>query len=418
MPDFSFIHAADLHIDSPLQGLERYPEAPVAEMRGATRRAFENLVRLAISEKVAFVVLAGDLFDDAWRDWNTGVFFGAQLARLHEAGVAAFIVHGNHDSVSEVVRTLRWPASAFVFSHEKPETKLVERLDVALHGMSFPVRDVRQNLALGYPSPVPGAFNLGVLHTALQGNPPHESYAPCSVGDLTAKGYDYWALGHVHQRAIVSQAPWIVFPGNLQGRSVRETGAKGCALVTVKNGVVTGVREEALDVVRWAVVELEASALPDGHAVTDALVQRIRLASENAGRRVLAVRAVVTGRSAAAGMRADPEKWRAQLVASLAAIGGGTVWLEKYVLELESPRVFTAEDARGLGALEVVLASLAAAPPAQRPEFEEELERKLAAVLPASDPGSPFAPENLQSVRGAAFELVLARLKQGNGGAP
>ena len=274
------------------------------------------------------------------------------------------------------------------------------------------------DLAARYPEPAAGFVNVGVLHTSMDGREGHEPYAPTTLATLAARGYDYWALGHVHQRAIVSQAPWIVFPGNLQGRSVRETGAKGCALVTVKNGVVTGVREEALDVVRWAVVELEASALPDGHAVTDALVQRIRLASENAGRRVLAVRAVVTGRSAAAGMRADPEKWRAQLVASLAAIGGGTVWLEKYVLELESPRVFTAEDARGLGALEVVLASLAAAPPAQRPEFEEELERKLAAVLPASDPGSPFAPENLQSVRGAAFELVLARLKQGNGGAP
>ncbi len=123
-----FLHAADIHLDSPLRGLERYEGAPVEEIRGATRRAFENLVDLAVSEKVAFLLLAGDLYDGDWKDYNTGLFFAAQMRRLDEAGIPVFLIAGNHDAASQITRSLRPPSNVTVLSTKKPETRLIEEL--------------------------------------------------------------------------------------------------------------------------------------------------------------------------------------------------------------------------------------------------------------------------------------------------
>ena len=62
---FKFLHAADIHLDSPFKGLERYEGAPAEKMRQATRRALENLVQLALDEQVKFVLIAGDLLGAA-----------------------------------------------------------------------------------------------------------------------------------------------------------------------------------------------------------------------------------------------------------------------------------------------------------------------------------------------------------------
>jgi DNA repair exonuclease SbcCD nuclease subunit len=184
-----FLHAADVHLDSPLRGLERYPGAPVEEIRAATRRAFENLVALAVEEEVGFVLLAGDLYDGDWKDYNTGLFFAAQMARLEEAGIRAFLIAGNHDAASQITRVLRPPANVKVFSTKRPETEILEDLGVAIHGQGFAQISVSEDLSAGYPRAVPHLFNIGMLHTSLDGRPGHASYAPCTVDGLRSRGY-------------------------------------------------------------------------------------------------------------------------------------------------------------------------------------------------------------------------------------
>ncbi|HHD57358.1 MAG TPA: DNA repair exonuclease, partial [Desulfobulbaceae bacterium] len=223
----TFLHAADIHLDSPLRNLATREGAPVELIRNATRRAFENLVQLAVDEKVDFLLLAGDLYDGAWRDFNTGLFFIEKMRRLKEAGIRVFLISGNHDAASRITRALRLPDNVVHFSSRRARTIELEDLNVAIHGQSYAKRAVTADLAKDYPPPVQGMVNIGLLHTALAGRDGHEPYAPCTPGELADKGYDYWALGHVHQREIVDKDPWIVFAGNLQGRHIRETGPRG-----------------------------------------------------------------------------------------------------------------------------------------------------------------------------------------------
>ena len=149
---FRFLHAADVHLDSPLVGLARYESAPVEVVRGATRRAFENLVGVAIDEEVAFVLLAGDLYDGDWKDYRTGLFFVGQMAKLRDARIPVFVVAGNHDAASQLTKNLRPPDNVHFFSTKKPETRLLEAFDVAIHGQGFASRAVTEDLAAAVPS--------------------------------------------------------------------------------------------------------------------------------------------------------------------------------------------------------------------------------------------------------------------------
>ena len=177
---FKFLHAADIHLDSPLKGLEAYQDAPVEQIRSATRRAFDNLVDLAIQEEVAFVLLAGDLFDGDWKDYNTGIYFMNRMGRLKEAGIEVFMVSGNHDAASQISRALHLPDNVKLFSHRNPETRILDNLNVAIHGQSFPSRSVSDDLTRNYPQGQQGLLNVGLLHTALTGRPGHEPYAPAA----------------------------------------------------------------------------------------------------------------------------------------------------------------------------------------------------------------------------------------------
>ena len=227
MTAFSFIHAADLHLGSPLSGLATRDADLARRLASAGRQAFEDLVTQAIERAVAFVVVAGDVYDGDWADNTIGLFFARQVARLDRAGIPTILVRGNHDAESVITRSITLPASVHVFPAARAGTLRLDALRVAMHGRSFQGRAVEENLSLTYPAALPGWFNLGVLHTSCTGHAAHETYAPCSVADLAARGYDYWALGHIHEYAELSRDPWIVFPGNLQGRSVRECGEKG-----------------------------------------------------------------------------------------------------------------------------------------------------------------------------------------------
>ncbi|MDB5849110.1 MAG: metallophosphoesterase [Rhodoferax sp.] len=339
-----FIHAADLHIDSPLRGLGRYVGAPVERLRNATRRALVLLVDLALREQVQFVLLAGDLYDGDWPDFHTGLFFREQMVRLVRAGIGVYIVQGNHDAQSQISKQLPLPEGVRVFSSRTSETAELRDIGVAIHGRSFPERAVNEDLVPAYPEPVAGAFNIGVLHTSLTGAPGHDNYAPTSVPVLRARGYDYWALGHVHARQVVqAAAPRIVFPGNLQGRHANETGPKGCELVTVRQGVVDAVFVP-LDVVRWhqlsvpldGVDQLAVAAQRIAQALAGAIADDA--ADAAGGDRLHAVRVHLTGQTALHAEEArQPGTLAAMVQAAAQDVPGAEVWIEQVRLAVSSP---------------------------------------------------------------------------------
>ena len=295
--EFSFIHAADVHLDSPLIGLERYGDAPVDDLRGATRRAFQALVDTAIDEGVAFVLLAGDLYDGDWKDYNTGLFFAQQMTRLADAGINVFVVSGNHDAANQFTKSLRTPSNVTRFSTSHAETRRLPGLQVAIHGRGFAAREITEDLSSTFPTNVPGWLNIGLLHTSLDGRPGHAVYAPCSVDGLLARKYDYWALGHVHAREIVREDPWIVFPGNVQGRHARETGAKGCTIVKVVDGSIRELREIQLDVVRWHHWQVDLSGTTTSEEAMASIAAEMRACVDTADGRMVALRLTLCGRT-------------------------------------------------------------------------------------------------------------------------
>ena len=420
---FRFLHTADIHLDSPLVGLDRYESAPVAAARGATRHAFENLVRLAIDEDVAFVVLAGDLYDGDWRDYRTGLFFVDQMAKLREAEIPAFVVAGNHDAASQLTKNLRPPDNVHFFSTKKPETRLVKAFDVAIHGQGFASRAVTEDLAVAYPVADPGCFHVGLLHTSLEGREGHATYAPTSAQVLAQKGYQYWALGHVHKREVVSKDPWIVFPGNLQGRHAREVGPKGCTLVTVENGAVAGVEERAVDVLRWAVCRVDVDGATTTSDVLDRISRALTAEANRADGRAVAARVEVTGSAAChEEISANPDQWMQEIRALAAGVSSAEVWVEKMRFAMDRPIELAVLAARD-DALGSFLRELAAA--ADSPDEIAVLREALADVrvalpselLSGDDAVDPHAPELLARLVAEARDLLLARIAR-EGAAP
>ncbi|MBF0175780.1 MAG: DNA repair exonuclease [Magnetococcales bacterium] len=258
-----FIHCADIHLDSPFARLAPRTDAPHATLVQSTRRAFSRLIDRAIEEPVDFVLIAGDLYDGDWRDFNTGLFFSAEASRLNRAHIPIYLLHGNHDAASQISRSLPLPPNVHLFSHRHSQSYRLDALRVALHGMSFGTRAITTNLVPDYPPPDPGYFNIGLLHTAASGREGHEPYAPCTIADLVTKGYDYWALGHIHTRELIQTAPHIVFPGNIQGRNIRETGPKGFNLVTVQDGRVQELHFIPVDLFRWEMITVEMDGIDE-----------------------------------------------------------------------------------------------------------------------------------------------------------
>ncbi len=331
---FRFLHAADIHLDSPLRSLESYDDAPVEEIRGATRRAFENLIQLALQEQVAFLILAGDLYDGSWKDYNSGLFFLDQVGKLQKENIKVFMVLGNHDAASRITKTLHLPDNVYLFSSRKPETVILDSFHTAIHGYSYPRRDVKDNISLSYPNPDPHFFNIGILHTALSGRSGHEPYAPCTKEDLIAKGYDYWALGHVHTREIVSEDPWIIFPGNLQGRHIKEPGAKGATLVTVSDRKVLSTEHYELDRVRWYSCSVDIGGCETIDDVLERTYDQVKEAKEE-NDYSLGLRLEISGTSKMhQSLHADLEHFQAECRGIAASIGG--VWLEKILLSTKS----------------------------------------------------------------------------------
>ncbi|MCB1697732.1 MAG: DNA repair exonuclease [Halioglobus sp.] len=411
-----FIHAADIHLDSALHGLERYEGAPVEEIRRATRRAFDNLIELAIDEQVAFVLLVGDLYDGDWKDYNTGLYFVERMGRLRDASIRVFIVAGNHDAASQITKHLRLPDNVTLFSTRKPERVVLDDLGVSICGQGFATRAVTDDISQGYPQGDPQLLNIGLLHTCLDGKPGHEPYAPCTVDGLRSKGYQYWALGHVHKREEVSRDPWIVFPGNIQGRHIREIGPKGCTLVTVDGGEIVEVAHRDLDVMRWSIRELDVSATETVDDIYEQVREGLQLALDAAEGRPVAVRLVLYGAcSAHLKLHADRERWIQEYRALATGLGGAGIWLEKVSIKTK-PAISTDEVLERDDALSGLLRAIhdMELDSSILDELADEmsvLRQKLPAeLLAGNDPFDPTNPEFLKETLEDIKELLVNRL--------
>jgi exonuclease SbcD len=418
-----FLHAADLHIDSPLRGLGRFDGAPLDRLRGATRRALVRLVDLALDEQVAFVLIAGDLYDRDWQDFHTGLFVREQMVRLQRAGIRVFIVLGNHDARGVISREVPWPDNVKVFSSRSAETLRIDSddLQVALHGHSFPNREVPEDLVPGYPAAVPGFFNIGLLHTSLVGAEGHDTYAPTTLATLKTKGYDYWALGHVHARQVVNEDhPRVVFPGNLQGRHARETGAKGCELVEVQGGQLKA-RFVPLDVVRWHRVAVDLSGATTVDEVPGRVVRALHAAvtadAELASDTLHAMRVSLQGETVLQAHEArQPGALAALVQAAAQDVMGAELWVEKVQLQLRSPldrlRLAEGGDAlaelvRGVDTLAADGPALAALCQATLADVLDKLPAELSAALVAEEAQGAVQDDVPRLSDGAGLQALL-----------
>lgn len=421
-----FIHASDLHIDSPLRGLDRYHGAPVARLRTATRAALERLVDMAIAERVDFVLFAGDIYDRDWQDFHTGLFFREQMVRLGRADIRVFIVQGNHDAQGVITRQLPLPPNVTLFSSRTAQTSRIDELSVAIHGRSFPDRAVDEDLVPSYPPPVPDFFNIGMLHTSLNGRVGHDTYAPTDLATLVAKGYDYWALGHVHAREVVSEAPRVVFPGNLQGRHANETGAKGCELLTVEAGRIEA-EFVALDVARWNQVTVPLDGLDRLDALGDAFRETLRPALAGATDRLHAVRVTLTGSTALHRLEAnEPGTLGAAVQAAAQDVSEAEVWIEQVRLALTTPmdRTQAAQRQDAVGELIRLVdsiggddAALAGWAKAELGDLLDALPSEITSGVAPGDVLRLANPEDLRALLADAEATVLARLAAAADGA-
>ena len=413
---FRFLHTADIHLDSPLKGLEVHEDAPVDNIRGATRRAFDNLIDLAVEERVDFLVISGDLYDGDWKDYNTGLFFAGRMGRLNWAGIKVFIVSGNHDAASQITRAMPLPENVFLFSASKPQSVKLEEFGVTIHGQSYSSRAVTENLALCYPHADPHSFNIGLLHSSLTGREGHENYAPCTLDDLKSRGYDYWALGHVHQREIVSEDPWVVFPGNIQGRHIKETGPKGAALITIEDGHISAVEERDLDVLRWSLCQLDLSDYENSDSVYGAVRQVLEQELDQADGKPLALRLVLTGESPIHTQLLDhTAQWTEEFRGIAASLGD--VWLERVRFRTRRkmhPGIVLSEDTPVAGLLRSIKTLELDSETLLRlvPELSALKSKLPVEIHTMEEPFLDTSPRQIKELRAEVEELLTSRLLQ------
>lgn len=274
---FRFIHTADLHLDSPLKTLALRDPDLGAVIANATRQAFMRIVQACLDEQVDALLIAGDLYDGEIKGMATPLFLGQKFRELQQAGIAVYIVRGNHDALSSVTRHLSLPDNVKVFSARGEWVELADK-GVAIHGVSFPEGHVKASLVPKFGAPVEGRANIAMLHTSLAGAEGHDAYAPCSVADLAGQGFAYWALGHVHARQVHSAAPHIIMPGMPQGRDINEAGPKSATLVTIGDDRTVTLAQVHTAVAQFERVRVDLS----GAASQDDLARQMRVALETA----------------------------------------------------------------------------------------------------------------------------------------
>ena len=301
MSTIRFIHAADLHLDSPFRGIRSEAPNHVAQaLSSATFDAYRNITDLCIQQEVHALLVAGDIYDGADRSLRAQLRFVDGLARLDRAGIRSFICHGNHDPLDGWEARLDLPEGCVRFGSEVEGFPLYpdEPGRGTVYGISYPTKEVRDNLAPRFAAAVSyQGYRIGLLHANVGGNQDHDSYAPCSPADLADAGFDYWALGHVHTRQVLRTGdPAIVYPGNPQGRHPNEPGARGVYLVEVDDHGGVHLNFQAVDVVRWETLTLDIGPLETEQALLDKMDELASAALDSAEGRSVVARLELTGR--------------------------------------------------------------------------------------------------------------------------
>jgi len=298
---FRFIHCSDLHIDSPFKGFSAINPHWAERLRQAPLQSFLNIVDLAVQEQVDAVIIAGDVFDGADKSLQAQFKFRRGLQTLSDHNIPSFIAHGNHDPLNTWSKTLNWPEGVTVFPGSGVQSVPVVKNGQTLahiYGTSFPERDVFDNLTLQFERKQDEGYAVAVLHANVGGHPDHDPYAPCAVDDLVARGMDYWALGHIHLREVLREShPAIVYCGNSQGRHFKESGPKGCCLVTLNEGAVPDIRFLATDTIRFVESAVDVSACTSLDAVVEEIVRQCQTLMSQAEDRSLVVRQTLIGRT-------------------------------------------------------------------------------------------------------------------------
>lgn len=301
MKTVRFIHCADLHIDSPFKGISEIQPDLGELLCQSTYQSFSNIVNLAITEKVDCVLISGDIYDSADKSLQAQLKFRNGLDRLCKEGIPTFIVYGNHDPLNSWSATLEWPKSVFVFQGDKAERyPLLKNGEVIaqIYGISFPKRDIYENLALKFARADRDVPCIGLLHANIGTNTGHEPYCPCTVDDLSTKGMDYWALGHIHTHSILRASnPAIVYSGCSQSRNPREAGEKGCCLVTLEPGIDPDIQFIPTDVVRYESDVIDISGCLNLDEVISSIKGKCEEISTNMGECHAIIRLSLTGRT-------------------------------------------------------------------------------------------------------------------------
>ena len=310
MTRIRFVHAADLHLDSPFVGIKAAaPDNVASALHGATFAAYENIINLCIDEQVDALLIAGDVYDSADRSLRAQLKFVDGLNRLDDAGIRSFVCHGNHDPLDGWEARLDYPPNCTRFGAEFEAVPVFEHEPsrAVVHGISYPTRDVYENLVPRLGTVDPNTFSIGLMHANVDGNADHDPYAPCSQYDLERPGINYWALGHIHTREVLSkQSPTVVYPGNSQGRHPNETGARGVYLVEVDDGGTVNLDFRAVDTVRWESPVLDISRMETEQELIDGLHQSMENALAEAEGRSVVLRITLTGRSGLYGTLRQP----------------------------------------------------------------------------------------------------------------
>ncbi len=311
MARLRFVHAADLHLDSPFTGLKAAASENVARtLYDATFDAYTKIIDLCIAERVDALLIAGDVYDGADRSLRAQRKFVDGLEKLHDAGIRSFVCHGNHDPLNGWEARLTYPSSCHRFGPEFEAVPVFEDDPdrAVVHGISYPQRDVTENLVHRLGRVEPGPFSIGLLHANVDNDPNHPAYAPCSLDDLVQSGVHYWALGHVHTRRVLNpQGPTVVYPGNPQGRHPNETGPRGVYLVEVDGFGHVSLDFRPMDTVRWERLHVDISRMDTEQNLLDDLHQVMEDTIASAAGRSVVVRITLSGRGALHGSLRQPK---------------------------------------------------------------------------------------------------------------
>jgi DNA repair protein SbcD/Mre11 len=298
METLRFVHAADLHLDSPFQGLRHNaPTDIAAALHDATFVAYERVIDLCIREEAQALLVAGDVYDGADRSLRAQLRFLDGLKRLDQAGIHSFVCHGNHDPLDGWTARLGLPERCHQFGVDVGAVPLGSGSPATVYGISYPRAEMREDLTPHFKRRPDDGFAIGLLHANVGGLAEHENYAPCTIDSLTSTGIDYWALGHVHTRMeLRDSAPAIVYPGNTQGRHANEHGSRGVYVVDVDHNNLPSLTYEPVCSVRWEAVSIDIGGMDREQELLDALDDAANELLESADACAVVSRIRLTGR--------------------------------------------------------------------------------------------------------------------------